>query len=90
MLDHCRYNPQAWPSKSFVDHTIDLLCQNFPESTEFGAKFQWMYPYFWRYSNFLITQFRIGQRKLLCQNRAPVASELLGQGGTLYQDLYPL
>jgi len=50
-LDRRKYNPQARPSTSFADHTIDLPWKNFP-SPECGVKFQmdlWMYP------NFLIT-----------------------------------
>jgi len=33
-----------------------------------GQSLRGKYPYFWRYSNFLVTQCRLGRRKPLCQN----------------------
>ena len=65
-----RRDAQAPESTTFVDHTIDLLWQNFL-NPEFGAKFQSSgYHYFRTYLNFLKTQFRIGQRWLPRQKPA--------------------
>ena len=57
-IDRRRCGKQARPSTSFIDNAIDLPWQNLPSSA-FGT-----YPYYWRYPNFLITQCRIGRRKL--------------------------
>ena len=38
------------------------------KNTEFGTKSQREVPLFWRYSNFLVTQCRVGGRKPPCQN----------------------
>ena len=62
-LDFRRCNPQARPSTSFVDHTIDLPWRSFL-SPELEAKFQTEVPLFLEVPNFLITQFRIDPPKL--------------------------
>jgi len=61
-LDRRRCNPQARPSTSFVDHTIDLPWHSFLVQ-EFGAKFQRRVRIFWRYPTRLRTLYTIGQRK---------------------------
>ena len=60
-LDCCTCNPQAQPSTSFVDHTVDLPWRSFL-SPEFGGKFRRdeHVSLFWRYPDFPTTQFRIG------------------------------
>ena len=57
---------QARPSTSFVDNAIDLPWRNLEdwEKQICAGK----YPYFGRCQNFLITQCKIGGRKLPCQN----------------------
>jgi len=53
-LDRRRCNPQARPSTTFVDHTVDLSRRNF-QSPDFRAKFQREVPLFLRYQDFLKT-----------------------------------
>ena len=68
-LDRRRCNSQARLSTSFVDHTIDLPGRNFL-SLGLGQNSRGNQTYFRRNQNFLIIlQFRIGERKLACQNQ---------------------
>ena len=61
------------PTIQHVDHTIDLLWQNFI-SSEFGTKFQREVLLFCRYPNFLITQSGIGGTMHPCQNQLDLLS----------------
>ena len=69
-LDRRRHNPQARPSTSFVDHTIDSPWRNFL-SPAFGVKFQREVPLFFEMSEFPYKQLRIGQRKLTKNQLCP-------------------
>jgi len=68
-LDRRRCNSQARPSTSSADHTIDLPGRNFL-SLGLRQNSRGKQTYFRRNPNFLIIlQFRIGERKLACQNQ---------------------
>ena len=62
-LHCCRCNPYARPSTSWPHHRQSL-----------GQSSRGKCPYFWRYLNFLTTQFRTRERKLPCQNQPDLSS----------------
>jgi len=57
-LDRRTCDPQARPSTSSVDHTIDL-----PWVQSLGQSYRGKYRYFWKYPNFHITQCKVGQKE---------------------------
>ena len=68
-VDRRKCNSQARPSTSLL--ITSSTCQSETvTSPQFAAKFQREVPLFWRYPNFLITQFRISKEAAMPKNTA--------------------